>query len=223
VGAVRAVYTGELEQLRLQVELMSLKVDEAIRRTNEVMVSGDHELARSILEGDDEIDGMLVSLTERCYDLLVRQAPVAGDLRLVVSVLRILIDLERAGDLCLRVVKVLPDRELIASHEETFPILLSMGREAERLFRIATEAWAAQDLRRALTLEDRDDVMDDAYARLTAAVLTMRGPDAVHAAVQTIAVGRAYERMADHAVMIAERMRYMLTGDTGSLSKEVGP
>ena len=202
---------------------MSLRVGEAIRATNEVLVSGDQDLGRAIVVGDDEIDAMLVSLTERCYDLLVRQAPVAGDLRLIVSVLRILIDLERAGDLCLRVVKVLPDRALIASYEATFAILVAMGGEAERLFRCATEAWAARDLHAATTLEQQDDVMDDSYARLTVAVREMEGPDAVHAAIQTIAVGRAYERMADHAVMIAERMRYMLTGDTGSLSKEVGP
>ena len=202
---------------------MSLKVDEAIQATNQVVRGGDVALARRIVDGDDEIDAMLVSLTERCYDLLVRQAPVAGDLRFIVSVLRILIDLERAGDLCLRVVKLVEHQPLIASYGRTFAILLTMGEEAEQLFRAATQAWSAQDLQLARTLEDRDDVMDADYAQLTAGVLEMDGPEAVNAAIQTVAVGRAFERMADHAVTIAERIRYMLTGDTGWLSKEVGP
>jgi len=202
---------------------MALKVDEALQRSRCVLESGDCDLADRVLAADDEIDDMLVSLAERCYDLLVRQAPVASDLRLVVSVLRILSDLERVGDLCLRIVKLAPQQALMASEPATFDILLEMGSEASRLFAAAVQAWSTGDVTIAKGLEERDDALDRQYAILTERVMRLEGPHAVPIAIQTIAAGRAFERIADHSVMIGERLRYMVTGRTEPLSKEVGP
>lgn len=219
----RTTFTEELEQLRLQVEVMALKVDEALQRSTAVLMTGDVELAEELIAGDDAIDEMFVSLTERCYELLVRQAPMASDMRLVVSVLRILGDLERTGDLCLRIVKLAPDQPLLASNPDTFQILRAMAREASGLFRSAVRAWSSQDLRLATTLEERDDALDAHYERLVHAVMRLQGANAVPLAVQTLSAGRALERIADHSVMIGERLRYMLTGNVRSISKEIGP
>ena len=202
---------------------MALKVDEALQRSTRVLLDGDVALADVVIGADDEIDAMLVSLTERCYDLLCRQSPVASDLRFVVSVLRILGDLERTGDLCLRIVKLAPDHVLLRSHPDTFEILVAMAAEARNLFRAAIEAWALQDLRLAVSLEARDDAMDAHYSSLMENVLKLQGPDAVPLAIQTLNAGRSMERIADHSVMIGERLRYMLTGNIEPLSKEVGP
>ena len=220
---LRSSFSFELEQLKLQIEVMGLRVDEALQRSREVLLTGDVSLAEAVVAGDDEVDDMLVSLSERCYDLLVRQAPVASDLRLVVSVLRILSDLERVGDLCLRIVKLAPEQPLIASEEGTFEILRRMSEEASALFRAAIRAWSTQDVSIAKSLEERDDAMDKHYALLTERVMRLDGPDAVPIAVQTISAGRALERIADHSVMIGERLRYMITGRIEPLSKEVGP
>ena len=213
----------ELEQLRLQIEVMALKVDEALQRSTQVLLTGDLELAHDVLAADDEIDDMLVSLTERCYDLLGRQNPVASDLRLVVSVIRILGDLERTGDLCLRIVKLAPDQHLLAANTETFEILRDMAQEAIELFRTTARAWSTRDLKLAKTLEQRDNAMDEYNRKLTDAIMRITGPYAVPIAVTTLLAGRALERIADHSVMIGERLRYMLTGDIGVLSKEIGP
>src|SRR5918996_1319477 len=86
-----------------------------------------------------------------------------------------------------------------------------------------SRAWSMQDLRLARSLEERDDAMDRHNADLMSAILRLEGPDAVPLAIQTLLAGRALERIADHSVMIGERLRYMLTGNTESLSKEVGP
>lgn len=220
---LRSSFAFELEQLKLQVEMMSLKVDRALSRSVEVLLEGDLALANEIVAGDDAIDDMLVSLTERCYDLLCRQTPVASDLRLVVSVLRIVQDLERTGDLCLRIVKLAPDHHLLDANPETFGILRDMAGAAVQLFALAARAWAAQDLRIARTLEQRDDAMDGHNARLMDAIMRMDGPNGVPQAVTTLLAGRALERIADHSVMMGERLRYMLTGDVQSLSKEIGP
>lgn len=222
-GAGRKAFGEQLEQLKLQIEVMALRVDEALTRSTDVLLGGDLALADDVVAGDDEIDAMLVSLTERCYDLLSLQNPMASDLRLVVSVLRILSDLERTGDLCLRIVKLAPDHHLLQANPETFSILEDMATEARDLYRTTIRAWATQDLRLARTLEARDDIMDAYQARLMAAILRIQGPTAVAIAVTTLTAGRALERIADHSVMIGERLRYMLTGDFDSISKEVGP
>jgi phosphate transport system protein len=221
--ALRLSFVQELDQLRLQVELMALKVDDALQRSTAVLLTGDTKLAEDVIAGDDDIDATFVSLTERCYDLLVRQSPVASDLRLVVSVLRILGDLERTGDLCLRIVKLAPDQPLLASNRTTFGILRAMSREASGLFRAAIRAWSSQDLRLATTLEERDDALDRHYTALMQAVLELEGPQSVPLAVLSLSAGRALERIADHSVMIGERLRYMLTGSLRSISKEIGP
>jgi phosphate transport system protein len=220
---LRAAFAFELEQLRLQIEVMALRVDEALDRSTSVLLTGDLELAQRVIEGDDEIDDMLVSLTERCYELLGRQSPVASDLRLVVSVIRILGDLERTGDLCLRIVKLAPDHQLIRGNLETYGILREMSLEAQELFRTAIRAWSTQDLRLAKTLEERDDAMDSHNRALMEGIMAMDGPQAVPTAVKTLLAGRALERIADHSVMIGERLRYMLTGNAESLSAEIRP
>jgi phosphate transport system protein len=217
------VFVAELSQLKLQVEVMALKVDDALQRSTEVLLTGDIELADEVMAGDDQIDGMFVSLVERCYELFARQSPVASDLRLVVSVLRIVGDLERTGDLCLRIVKLAPHHALIAANPETFGTLREMAYEATNVFRLAFRAWAAQDLRLARSLEQRDDAMDAHYARLMTAILKLEGPNAVPQAIQTLLAGRALERIADHSVAVGERLRYVLTGDVQSISKEIGP
>jgi phosphate transport system protein len=221
--SIRRHFAAELDQLRMQIEVMALKVDHALQRSTQVLLTGDLELAEQVIASDDEIDAMLVSLTERCYDLLGRQQPVASDLRLIVSVLRILSELERTGDLCLRIVKLAPDHHLLTMNPETFSILRDMAHEASELFRCAFRAWSSQDLALARSLEQRDDALDDYNARLMTAIMQMQGPHAVRIAVTTVLAGRALERIADHSVMIGERLRYMLTGDIGSLTAEIGP
>lgn len=223
VAPARTAFTHDLENLRIQIELMALKVDEALQRSAQVLLTGDLELADEVIASDDEIDSMLVSLTERCYELLGLQAPVASDLRFVVSAVRMLSDLERMGDLCLRIVKLAPDQHLLTMNSETFAILRDMAHEASRLLRCAVRAWSSQDLQLARSLEREDDAMDSHYARLLSAIMRLEGPNAVRIAVTTLLAGRSLERIADHSVMIGERLRYLLTGDIGSLSKEIGP
>jgi len=220
---LRSSFGRELDELKIQVEVMALKVDESLQKATSVLLSGDVDLAAEVVAADDEIDEMLVSLTERCYDLLCRQSPVASDLRLVVSVIRILGDLERTGDLCLRIVKLVPDQPLLAANPPTFEILRQMSGEAIDTFRLAMRSWASGDLELARSLAVRDIAMDGYNEHLMAEILRLQGSDAVATAVKTLLAGRALERIADHSVMIAERLAYMLTGDIRSLSREVGP
>jgi len=218
---LRSGFTAELEQLRLQVELMAVRVDQNLERMRDVLERGDVAAVETAFLADDEIDAMNVSLTERCYDLLRREAPVASDLRFVVSVLRVLSELERIGDLALRVIKLAPDFALIASNAASYDILRSMCDQVIDRYRNALRAWASLDLDIASELATNDRSMDVFYERLLSELLKLSGDEAVRVAITTFAAGRALERIGDHATIIGARLRYLLTGDPDHLAAEV--
>jgi len=218
---LRHAFADELEQLRLQVELLGVRADQTLERMRIVLQTGDLGIARRMVDDDDPIDAMVVSLTERSYDLLRRESPVASDLRLVVSVLRVVGELERIGDLALRVAKRAPEHDLLVRNRDTFDVLLSMADEAIELYRTTLRAWSIRDLALASELASRSAIMDAAFERLMIDILGTRGPDAVPVAVTTVTVGRAIERIADHCLVIAKRVEYLLTGNPDHLASEV--
>lgn len=218
---VRQQFTEELEQLRLQVELMAVRVDQNLERMRDVLRTGDCELARQAITADNEIDAMNVSLMERCYDLLRREAPVASDLRFIVSVLRVLGELERIGDLSLRVDKVAEDHGRLVEHPQVYEVLLSMTDESLERYRLALRAWATMDLGLTLELAAGAAVLEQFQNRLTSELVRLEGPDAAHIAVVASGVGRAIDRISDHAAIIGARLRYLITGDPDHLAAEV--
>jgi phosphate transport system protein len=222
MAGLRQTFTAELEQLRLQVELMAVRVDQNLEAMRDILLSGDPVIAQRAFTADDEIDSMNVSLTERCYELLRREAPVASDLRFVVSVLRVLSELERIGDLALRVHRTASEQhQLIASQPVAFDVLLAMADEAVDRFRTALRAWATLDLGLATELATASRTMDLFYERLMNEVVALDGHDAARVAVALFAAGRALERIGDHAGIIGARLRYLITGDPDHLAAEV--
>lgn len=221
MAMVRQGFSAELEQLRLQVEVMAVRVDENLERMREFLAAGDLEVAARAIAADDDIDAMNVSLTERCHDLLAREAPVASDLRFVMSALRVLGELERVGDLALRVVKVGTDWSLVRSYPQTYDILITMADTAVDQFRRALRAWSGQDLALADELARSGAVLDLANDALVRALLELEGPSAVAAALRSLVIGKALDRIADHSAIIGSRLRYLLTGDPGHLAAEI--
>jgi phosphate transport system protein len=218
---MRHGFHEELDQLRLQVELMGVRVDENLERMREVLRTGDLAVAEAAYRADDEIDAMNVSLTERCYLLLGRESPVASDLRFIVSVLRIVSELERVGDLALRVVKLAPDQPALEASGIAWDILLTVGDEAVELYRTALRAWSAQDLGLATELAARTRSLDLYYERMISELQHLEGPDAVRVAMGVFVGGRALERIADHSAIIGARLRYLITGEPAHLAAEV--
>lgn len=219
-GPLRQNYTAELEQLALQVEMMGVLVDQNLERMREVLQSGDADVANEAIATDDRIDAMNVSLMERCYELLRREAPVASDLRLIVSVLRVTAELERIGDLALRVVKLYPDHQLLESVPRAFDVLQTMSDHAVDRYRDALRAWSSLDL----DLADRVAAEPPgglAAAQLVEALLAYEGTDGVAVTLRTMVAGQALDRIADHAAVLGARVRYLITGDPDHLAAEV--
>lgn len=220
-GPARLSFGAELEQLRLQVELMAVRVDANLERVRTFLADGLPVPLALAYRADDEIDAMNVSLTERCYDLLRREAPVASDLRFVVSVVRVVSELERIGDLALRVLNLEDERDLLLSNVATIEILRAMADHAVERYREALRAWATMDLGLATDLAASSGSGDMFHDRMVAELLVLQGPDAVRVAVATFAAGRSLERIDDHAGIIGARLRYLLTGNPDHLAAEV--
>jgi phosphate transport system protein len=196
-------------------------VDQNLVRMREVLSSGDTVAAELALAADDDIDAMNVSLTERCYELLLREQPMASDLRLVVSVIRVISELERIGDLALRVVKAGVDQAAITGQARSYDILQVMATEAVDRFQLALRAWATEDLGLATELVNGPSAMDMYSAQLIESLVHTDGQQAVSAAIACMVAGQALSRIADHASIMGSRLRYLITGDPQHLAVEV--
>ncbi|MDA3038046.1 MAG: hypothetical protein O3C27_00720 [Actinomycetota bacterium] len=231
---MRGAFAEELEQLRIQVELMALRVDESVARAVRVVEFGDQVAAADLLASDDEIDDMHISLLERCYELLVREGPVASDFRLVVSVIRALDSLERIGDLCLRIAKTADEQPLIAANSELHRVAVEFSYVVLAAFRRMRTAWAEGSLdplgpetsvdRRstdALPAVLGDAGPEELARALAARIMELSGPDAVRAGVNAFVVCRSLDRIADHTHVLVARLKYLVTGDPSHLADEV--
>jgi phosphate transport system protein len=220
VSSARSAFDEELEALRLQVEVMAIMVGEAVEGACSVVTTGDRRLAEAMIAADDAIDEMQVSLTEACYTVLAREAPVASDLRLVVSVIRVLHTLERIGDLALRVAHAIDDQPLVAVHGELMQVLGALAENVASRYNAVRQGWSTgsvESLEALDALPPLADFANDLVIRLVA----LDGPDAARVALAASAIGRSLDRIGDHTQIMACRLRYLVTGDPVYLADEV--
>jgi phosphate transport system protein len=218
---LRIAFQAELDQLRMQVELMGVRVDQNLELAREAMKTGDVRLVEQAFRSDDEIDAMHLSLLERCYQLLNREAPVASDLRFIVTVVRILSEFERVGDLSLRILKLTPQVDRLSTCGPPWDIAVTMVDLAVEQYRTALRAWSAQDLGLASQLADQRPPAETYHERLLAELRRLQGPESAATAMGVYIIGQAADRIADHAAIIGARLRYLITGEPVHLAAEV--
>lgn len=218
---LRIAFQAELDQLRMQVELMGVRVDQNLELAREALKTGDVLLMEQAFRSDDEIDAMHLSLLERCYQLLNREAPVASDLRFIVTVVRILSELERVGDLSLRILKLTPQVDRLSTCGPPWDIAVTMVDLAVEQYRTALRAWSAQDLGLASQLADQRPPAETYHERLLAELRRLQGPESAATAMGVYIIGQAADRIADHAAIIGARLRYLITGEPSHLAAEV--
>jgi phosphate transport system protein len=220
---LRTVFHEELDQVRMQVELMGVRVDQNLERLRHLLddPDPDGEIVAAAYAADDDIDAMHMSLLERCYALLGREAPMASDLRFLVCVVRILAEFERVGDLSLRVMKLAPAFERLRTCGTAWDIVRTLLESAVDQYRTALRAWSAQDLRLATELVEHPPRRELLHERLVSELRRVDEPDAVTIAVQLSSAAQAADRIADHAAIIGARLRYLITGEAAHLAAEV--
>jgi phosphate transport system protein len=211
---MRDAYHEELERLNDQLVEMTRLVGSAISRASTALLDADLSLAESVIVADNVVDRLRDDLDRQAMDLLARQQPVASDLRVIVTALKMSADLERMGDLARHVAKVArlryPDSAVPADVRAT---ILQMGQVAERIVAKCGQVIAAKDVEDAKTLERDDDAMDELHRTLFGHLIDGSWKHGTEAAVDMTLVGRYYERFADHAVSVAHRVVYLVTGE----------
>jgi phosphate transport system protein len=211
---VREQYRDELEDINNCLLEMANFVGSAMSKATTALLDADVAVADLVIAGDEHVDAVRQGIEERCFTLLARQQPVATDLRLITTAMRIVGDLERMGDLAAHVARLarmrFPDH---AVPQEVRPIFLEAGHVAERLVAKAATAIATLDVEAAEALEADDDVMDRLHRQLFRVVLSDSWPHGIEPAIDITLLGRYYERFADHAVSVARRVVYLVTGE----------
>ncbi|MCU1681542.1 MAG: phosphate transport system protein [Amycolatopsis sp.] len=210
---MREAYHVELEQLAGNLAAMSLQVADAMERATKALLEVDLGLAEQVISGDTKVDDARAECEEQAYALLALQAPVATDLRTVLAAIHAAESLERMGDLALHVAKAARRRHPEPVLPESVrPYFAEMGTVAVKLARQAEQVIKTKDVAAAKTLESDDDQVDDIHRHLFTVIMDRDWPYGVAAAVDVTLLGRFYERYADHAVSVARRMVFVVTG-----------
>ena len=211
---LRKTFHQEVDAIRDQVIRLGASVIEAIPRATAVLLSGDLEGADYLVQADDEIDARSVDIEDHCFQQLALQAPVAGDLRQLVSIIKITGELERSADLAVNICK---GARRIYGHDID-PVLrgliTKMSEQAQQLFISAMDAFESSDAPKAAAIDDMDSFLDGLHRQFIQEIFEChaRGKMDVQVAVQLAIIGRFFERIGDHAVNVGERTQFILTG-----------
>lgn len=210
----RHTFHENLDGVKTDVARLAAMVTDVIPRGTQILLDGDLEGAKGLIEHDDELDRLTLQIEENCYQLLVLQQPMAGDLRTIVSALRMASEIERSGDLVVNIAKTM--RRIYG--DELTPrirgLIGQMSEEAARLYKAAIDAYLDEDAGLAAAIDDMDDVLDALQKDFIEAVIAAHEDDLIdlNAAVQLALIARYYERIGDHAVNMGERVQYLITG-----------
>ena len=219
-GMPRRGYQQQLDDLRDNVLYMSEVVLERLRMGLDALNRKDPDLAWSIIEGDDEVNGLYLDLESDCIDLFALQQPVAGDLRFIAASFKIITDLERIADLATNLAEY-----SLAADREVFPDVdvQSIGARAHDMVEAAMDAYASEDAAASRDVDDQDDELDRLCERASETVvrdLLERQLDAgedvedlMGDVSRLLLTVRDLERVGDHAVNVAARTLYMAEND----------
>ncbi|MEI7991006.1 MAG: phosphate signaling complex protein PhoU [Actinomycetota bacterium] len=211
---LRRSFHTELGEVHAELMRIGARVTEAIPRATRVLLDMDLEGADYMIQGDDELDARCVEVEEHCYRILALQAPVASDLRAVITALKMTAELERSGDLAVNICKA---ARRIYGHElnpKLRGVIAKMSEQAQQLFANAMVAYDESDPAKAAALDDMDNFLDALQRQFIQVIFESHAAGSIdlQVAVQLGVVARFYERIGDHAVNIGEKVRFLVSG-----------
>ncbi|MEU2624988.1 phosphate signaling complex protein PhoU [Streptomyces sp. NPDC007157] len=211
---MRDAYHAELDSIGEGLVGIANLVGSAMARATSALLDADLDLAESVLGAHGRVEDLQRNLEDRAIAVLARQQPVATDLRLVVTSLRMSADLERCSVLAQHVAKVArrryPEQAVPQDLRRT---ILEMSQIAQRLMAQAADVLVTRDVEAAAQMEQDDDRIDELHRGIFQHLMDDRWSHGVETAVDVTLLGRYYERFADHAVSIARRVVYLVTGE----------
>jgi phosphate transport system protein len=211
---MREAFRDQLDGIFVDLSEICGLVEVAVRDASKALLTGDVHIAEQVISGDDEIDVARERVEDEAFALLSLQQPVAGDLRMIVAALRMVTELERMGDLSVHVAKIARLRvPYVAVPDGIRPTMERMAETAEDMVRRVRAIIAERDVEAAIELGRDDEIMDQLRRRSFNELLSQDWDHGVEAAVDIALLGRYYERIADHAVSVAHRVVFIVTGE----------
>lgn len=209
----RISYEHELTMLNADLKEMGRLVETALEQTFIAFEDQDHEIAEEIIKGDRTINDMERAIESRCLSLILRQQPVASDLRVVSTALKVVTDLERMGDHASDIAELI----LRIRGEHIYHVVRhipAMAVAAKSMVHDSIEAFTNQDMEAAKEIMMRDDVVDDLFNKVKTDVVTLlqTNPEASDKCIDLLMIAKYLERIGDHAVNVCEWIEFCRTG-----------
>ena len=211
---MRVSFHDELDQLCAAVQEEGALVLRSLRAALNALAQHDVELANEVITFDDEVDSSYSDIERGVESLLARQTPVAVDLRLVLAILHINLHLERMGDYCVTIAKLIKLSEGLPEQPRLIEGLEEMGDRCEEMIRVAMDSFAERDIDAATSLVELDELIDRVNRRAAERILDLAGDPSAHEwGLRMLLISRCLERIGDHAVDIGEQTAYLVSGE----------
>ena len=209
---MRSRYDEELKNLHGALIDMGAMIESAISGAITALENRDIQKAKDIIAYDEEIDAQERLIEEMCMKLLLRQQPVARDLRMISTALKLITDMERIGDQAEDIVDLVPRMEHRA--DEKYPKIRVMAKAAKQMVTEAVDAYVKQDLELAYAVMKHDDVVDDYFDRVKKGIIGIiaENPSEGEYALDLLMIAKYFERIGDHCTNIAEWVEFSVTG-----------
>jgi phosphate transport system protein len=215
---IRSVFQDELDGVSQSLVDLTTMVADSMHKATDALINANLALAEEVISSDEKIDNYQHDLDSRIIDIIARQQPVATDLRALVTALRMSADLERMGDLAHHVAKVSRLRHPNSAVPNDLKSTISqMGVVAEAMARKVGTVIETRNTVLALEVEKDDDEMDKLHRDCISALTGKDWDKGVDTAIDLTLLGRYYERYADHAVSVARRVYFLVTGSYSTL------
>lgn len=211
---LRPEFHHDIDGVREAIGYLGSSVVELIPRVTKILLQQDLQGAEQVLFEDDSFDSLSLDVEERALRLLALQAPVAGDLRQLAAALKLAPEIERSADLCCNICKAARRTYPNQLDPKLRGLIQKLSDQAQVEYREAIEAYLAVDDARAAAVSDMDDRLDDLHRTFIQQIFETHAGESIElqVAVQMAMVGRFYERLGDHAVNIAHKVRYIASG-----------
>jgi phosphate transport system protein len=210
----RISFQEQLDRTETALQEEGELVLRALRGAMNALWEQDTELSDEVIAFDDQVDGLYFNIQGGIQALLAQQTPVAGDLRLVLALLHSNLHLERMGDYCVTIAKLVKLVSDFDPEQALVDAFADMGARAEGMIRVALDAFEQRDVEAAESLGERDGLIDRANRRVVGQVLALGSdPARLEWGLRMITVSRCLERIGDHAVDIGEQVAYLVTGE----------
>jgi phosphate transport system protein len=207
-------FNEDLERVRTRVLAMGGLVEDSLAKAITALVEGDSSLGESLAADDLKINGMEVAIDEECSRVLATRNPTAGDLRLVVAVIKTITDLERIGDEAEKIGNIASRLAAVERPENRYREIKHMGRIVSEMVHDALDAFARLDAQAAVKVARRDRSVDEEYESIQRQSITfmMEDPRSIRRALDVMWIVRSLERVGDHAKNICEYVIFMVHG-----------